>query len=369
MSKAKALAGLLVVATCVIGRAYADSFDVSDDQLARLGVTLGAAEAVERVAIASAPAEVVVPPAQQAVVSAPVDGLVARLLVAAGELVRRGQPLAELDSKEFLQWQRDYLEASVAAELADAQLARDRDLHDEGIIAARRLQETQAQAHAASVRLDQATEQLRLAGFDKPALAALVSKGRLSARLILRAPFDGVVAAQHATVGARVDSLDAVATVADLGTLWLELHLSQENAANVAPGMLAAVKVGDRELTAPITTVGRVVEPATQTVLVRAAIDNGAGLLRAGQFVKASVLAPSERATYAVPAGAVTRNGEAAFVFVREPKGFTARRIEVIAEDGSRVYVTAGIDGGARVAVEGISALKSLWLAMQESGG
>ena len=369
MSKAKALAGLSVIVICVIGNARADSFDVSDDQLARLGVTLGAAEAVDHVEIASAPAEVVVPPSQQAVVSAPVDGLVARLLVAAGEPVTRGQALAELDSKDFLQWQREYLDASVAAELADAQLARDRDLHAEGIIAARRLQETEARAHAATVALDQASEQLRLVGFDKPALTALMSKRRLSARLVLRAPFDGVVAAQHATVGARVDSLEAVVMVADLRTLWLELHLSQESAAKVAPGMLAAVNLGDVELTAPITTVSRVVDPATQTVLVRAAVDNGAGLLRAGQFVRASVLAPSERVTYALPAGAVTRSGEAAFVFVREPNGFAARRIEVLAEDGARIYVTAGIDGGARVAVEGISALKSLWLAMQESGG
>ncbi len=369
MSKAKALASLLVILTCIVADAYADSFEVSDDQLARLGVTLGPAEAVDRVEIASAPAEVVVPPSQQAVVSAPVDGVVARLLVAEGEPVTKGQALAELDSKDFLEWQRAYLDAAVATELAQAQLARDRDLNNEGIIATRRLQETQAQAHAAAVRLDQAAEQLRLTGFDKAALKALESKRRLSARLVLRAPLDGVVAAQHATVGARVDSLDAVVTVADLDTLWLELHLSQENAAHVSPGMLASVQAGGTQLTAPITTVGRVVDPATQTVLVRAEVDNGAGALRAGQFVAARVLAPARGATYAVPAAAVTRNGDEIFVFVREPNGFAAQRIDVLAEDGARVYVTAGIDRGARVAIEGISALKSLWLATQETGG
>jgi cobalt-zinc-cadmium efflux system membrane fusion protein len=321
------------------------------------------------VEVATAPAEVVVPPSRQAVVTAPVDGVIARLLLAEGEPVSKGQTLAELDSKDFLQWQREYLDAAVAAELADAQLARDRDMHDEGIIAARRLQETQAQAHAAGVRLDQAAEQLRLAGFDTTALKALVSGRRLSARLVLRAPLDGVVTALHTKVGARVDSLDAVASIADLRTLWLELHLSQESAAKVERGMLATVETAGRELTAPITTVGRVVDSATQTVLVRAEIDNTTGLLRAGQFLTARVLAPIDRATYALPAAAVTRSGGGVFVFVREPNGFAAQRVEVAAEDGARIYVTSGIDRGANVAVEGISALKSLWLATQEAGG
>jgi membrane fusion protein, heavy metal efflux system len=368
MSKTKVYSGSLLLLVCAVANAHADSFAVSDDQLARLGVRLGAAETVDRVEVAAAPAEVVVPPAQQAVVSAPVDGVVARLLVAEGEPVTKGQTLAELDSKDFLQWQREYLEAAVAAELAAAQLARDHDLHDEGIIAARRLQETQAQAHAAEVRLDQAGEQLRLAGFDDAARKALVSGRRLSARLVLRAPFDGVVAAVHAKVGARVDSLDAVISIADLRTLWLELHLSQENAAKVERGMVGAVKIGTTDITGPVTVVGRVVDPATQTVLVRVEVENAHGLLRAGQFLAAQVLAPIEHTTYALPAAAVTRSGGAIFVFVREPSGFAARRIEVVAEDGSRVYVTAGIDRDARVAVEGISALKSLWLSTQEAG-
>jgi len=361
--------GLAIAIAIVAGRACAESFAVADTEIARLGVELAAAEPTDRVAVAAAPAEVVVPPAHEAVVGTPVDGLLVRLLAAVGEEVRRGQPLAELDSAELLYWQREYLEAAAERELAEAQLARDRDLRAAGIIADRRLEETTARAHAAELAVSSARERLRVAGFDSQAIASLGAKRELSARLVLRAPLDGVVAEAHAKVGARVHALEAIVTVADLRTLWLELHVRQEDAAKIAPGMIAAAAVGGATVEAPIAVVGRVVEPATQTVLVRAVADNAGGALRAGQFVAARVLASSESDAFVVPARAVTRSGDAAYVFLREPAGFAARRVEVIAEDGERVFV-GGIDrGGARVAVGGVSALKSLWLAAREPGG
>jgi cobalt-zinc-cadmium efflux system membrane fusion protein len=78
---------------------------------------------------------------------------------------------------------------------------------------------------------------------------------------------------------------------------------------------------------------------------------------------------PAGGVAYTVPAAAVTRNGDDVLVFVRSGKGMIAQRIEVLADDGTRVYVTGGISAGAVVAVEGVSALKALWLAAQERGG
>jgi RND family efflux transporter MFP subunit len=359
--------GLAIV--LVAGQVRAESFEVADSELARLGIELAAAEATDRVAVAAAPAEVVVPAGREAVVGAPADGLVVRLLAAVGEPVHRGQPIAELDSAELLDWQSEYLEASAQRELAASQLARDRDLRADGVIPERRLEETTVRAHAAELAVGRAAERLRVAGFDSQALAALGAKRELSARLVLRAPFDGVVAAAHTKIGARVGALDAIVTVADLGTLWLELHVRQEDAAKIAPGMVAAVGVGSAIVEAPITVVGRVVEPETQTVLVRAVADNVGGTLRAGQFLAARVLASAASGAFVVPTRAVTRSGDAAYVFVREPGGFAARRVEVLAEDSERVFV-GGIDrGGQRVAVGGVAALKSLWLSAREGGG
>jgi cobalt-zinc-cadmium efflux system membrane fusion protein len=345
------------------------TFAVSDEQLARLGVRLAAAEAVDVVEYAAAPAEVVVPPARQALVNASHGGVLVRLLVAEGDAVAAGQPVAEIDSLDYVEHQRDYLDALAAAELAVAQEQRDRGLFDDGIIAERRVAESAAAARAARSRLDHLRAELELAGATRADLEQLAQRRELGKRIVLRAPFAGVVAVMHATLGARLDVLDPVLAIADLSELWLELRVAQESAARIVPGMLAAVTVAGTNVTGTITTVGGVVDAATQTVLVRAAVDNTQRALRAGQYLTARVLARPDGVVYAVPAAAVTRHGGDALVFVRSGAELRVQRIDVIADDGTRIYVASGLAPGAVVAVDGISALKALWLATEELEG
>ena len=109
-----AAAAAMAIATA--GAPAEDRFTVSDEQLMRLGVTLGNVEPVELIELAAAPASVVVPPARQALVSAPLGGVVARLLVADGDAIDAGDVVAELDSVDYVELQRDYLRAVAAAD-------------------------------------------------------------------------------------------------------------------------------------------------------------------------------------------------------------------------------------------------------------
>ncbi|MDH3506974.1 MAG: efflux RND transporter periplasmic adaptor subunit [Gammaproteobacteria bacterium] len=360
---ARVIALWLVVAAPVWAEGY--EFALADAQLARLGIALAWPVAVSEMEIASAPTEVVVPPARQAVISAPVNGLVARILVDAGETVTRGQALAELQGPEVLSWQRDYLDARLEDELATSQHSRDQSLYDEGIIAERRLQESRARARASQARLDQAQRQLELAGFTGAALAELGEGGSLAERLVLRSPLDGVVLERLTSVGARVGALDPLMRLGDLSELWLELQVRQELAADVLPGMLVSVLVGGQERRSTITTVGRFVDDTTQSVLVRAVLEQADHRLKAGQYLNSRIVAPLSSGTaLALPAAAVTRHLGKTYVFARRENAIEVVPVELLADDGARVYVAArSLDANTRLAVEGISVLKSLWLA------
>lgn len=367
---ASGIAALLLVA----GNAYAaeKSFVVSDDDLARLGVRLGSAETVELVEIAAAPAHVVVPPARQALVSAPASGVVARLFVAEGDAVTAGQLVAEIDSVAYLDQQRDFLDAAAAAALAASQESRDRGLYAEGIIAQRRVAEAVAAAAAARAHVEQARAQLALAGYSAADLERLAARRELETRLELRAPLTGIVTRVFREIGGRVDALDAVLGVADLRELWLEVRLPQESAAHAAPGMPVSVEPpGQTPVVGAIATVGGIVAADTQTVLVRATVENASGALRAGQFLTAHVFArASGGVALAVPTAAVSRHGNEALLFVRRGANVDVQRVDVLADDGTRIYVavdTAAAEGP--VAVDGLSALKALWLASDEAGG
>lgn len=356
----------LVTSYCVAVHAEgAESLGLSAADLERLGVVLEPPQSVAEIEIASGPAEVVIPPAQQIVVSSTISGVVSRFFVAEGDLVESGQPLAEITSAELLALQHDYIEATVAAELAIAQRQRDLGLHTDGIISERRLQESAAAERAATTALDQIRQQLVLGGMTSADLDRLRDTGELSPTLTLRARFAGVVIEQMSDLGSPVDALEPVYRLADLSRLWLEVHVPQERAMAIEPGMLVVAESGNRVLEAQVTNVGRVVDAASQTVLVRAGVDNSDLALRVGQFIPARVLERIDQGTaaLAVPNAAVVRADGDVFVFVAANGEVSAWPVEIIAEGSINTYIRGGVDADSQIAVAGVAALKSVWVS------
>ncbi len=102
-----------------------------------------------------------------------VPGRVERILVDEGVRVERGQPLAELDTSDYVLQLR---EASARVAQLEADLARKRMLESEGILAPAAIESLEAQVVSAQVARDTARRNLGHA--------------------TLQAPFDGVVAAR-----------------------------------------------------------------------------------------------------------------------------------------------------------------------------
>jgi len=341
--------------------------EMGEAEIERLGIEWIRPERAGGLVVLEAPAVATVPPARETVVSAPVGGLVTRLHVAEGSEVDAGDALVELRSIELLEAQREYVNAASNARLADAQLERDRMLHDEGIIARRRLDESEAAALAARVHAEQARQQLRLVGADDGALERLASTGAISAELTLRAPAAGVVVDRHVAVGEQVDALEPIARIADLRELWLEARVPEQRADAVAKGMHLAVDVRGRTLRGEIFQIGRTVDAGTQTVLVRARVDNTGLELRAGQLIPARVVAANGNGTLSVPRSAVTRIDGDALVFVRAPAGIRAVPVTIVGEADGRVQIEAdGVDDGTEIAGRGVSALKALLTGGEE---
>lgn len=355
------LLGCASVASAQYGSQIA--IELSASEMARLGVEWERPVAVEELALASAPAVVRVPPAREAIVSSPVAGLVTRLLVAEGGNVANGQALIELESMDLLRMQREYLDAVNQRSLADTQLERDRELYSEGIVAERRVHESSIRSEAARMQVAETRQQLLLAGISEPEIASLEASREITSTVTLDAPLEGTVVALGAALGEQIHALDSAARVADLSGLWLEIHIPQEQADTVSPGMLIRVEARGNTLNAEIVHVGQIVDTETQTVLIRGVVDNAGRELRSGQVLPATVLAVAGgRDMLALPAAALVRFDGRAHVFARLPNGIGLVGVEVIGEGAGRVYLasTLGLGSATEVAVRGVSALKSL---------
>jgi membrane fusion protein, heavy metal efflux system len=307
------------------------------------------------------PARVAVPNPQLQVVAARQAGVIESLLVAEGEQVTAGQLLARLQSPDLVAIQSDYLEALTRLTLAESEVARDRMLQREGVIAERRLLESRARRDELQTLAAQRRQVLALAGMSEADIERLAETRTLTSSLPVRAPIGGVVLEQMVGTGESVPAAAPLYQIADLSALWVEVHVPVEQLEGIGTGSRALLSESGIE--ARIVTVGRLVHGEDQGVLVRAKVTDGAERLRPGQFVEvqlATATAAGER--WRVPAAAVVRQGGATYVFVARDEGFAPLPVALVAEEEGESVVSGPLTAAERVAVAGVVALKAAWL-------
>lgn len=349
---------LLAVALPAFGES-GSTLTFTPDQVAAFGIQTGPVEPVTQAASKSYPAKVTVPNSRLRVVSAPLEGVIEALLVAEGEQVAEGQVLAQIRSTQLLERQAAFLETLTRRQLSAANLKRERKLRAEGIIAERRLLESEAK-HKELLNAEARDRQaLQLAGMSDAAVAELERTQQLHAVLEVRAPLNGVVLEQMATAGQRLATADPLYRVGDLNTLWVEVHVPLEDLGDIAPG--DAVELPQQRIGGEIITVGRMVHGTDQGVLVRAAVSDGASKLRPGQFTEARLQHATGLSALRVPASAIVRSVDKAYLFVQRPDGFHATTAQIVTREGDAVVIKASLPADARVVVRGTAALKAAW--------
>lgn len=302
------------------------------------------------------PGTVVVPPAQLRVVAAPVDGLIEGIEVAPDELVEAGQTILRMRSPELVAAQRDFISAD-----ADATLARDRLRRSETLFAAKALSErdlrtVENEARTSTYRAEERLHALRLMGMTDDEIRALRETREYRPSVAIVAPKAGYVLTRHASPGARVTAAEPLFTIADLNPLWVNIQVPASRLGLLAVG--ATVTLPAYGAQGRIVRIGRSVDPATQSVIAVAEIDADLDAVRPGLAVTASVRV--ERGgvpDWVVPASAVVRHRDRAWIFVRTPQGVRAQSVEVLAENAREASIRANLGPSDQVASRGLIAL------------
>ena len=291
------------------------------------------------------------------------SGQLQAVLVHPGETVRAGQALARIHSAELVAQQREFVQAHLQAQLADAKLKREQALFEDGIVAESRLNEARAARAVALASRDEQRQVLVLVGMSERAIDMLASGGAVSATVTVTARSAGVVLEQPAMAGTRLDAGDTVMRLAPLGTVWLQLQASDSQARELSIG--DTVSVASCEQVGRVIGVGTQLDSVSQTVAVRAEIPDGFRCLRTNQYVEAAVRPASVPAGLVdVPLTAVVRHGGREYVFVQEAGGFRPTLVTVMRRLGDRVWLSAGVDADRQIANGGLSALKGAWFGL-----
>jgi cobalt-zinc-cadmium efflux system membrane fusion protein len=290
------------------------------------------------------------------------DGVVLRVHADLGQQVAQGQVLAELRSPAIAESKAALLKAAAEETVSSEALSRARRLHGQNVMSDQDLYDAEARYATALASLRVAEQLLLDLGFDRRALERIVSQQEATSVLTLAAPFAGTVIERDAVVGDVVAMGERVFSVADLGTMWLNLAVSEKDVLDLRVGQRVEIRSRalDGEIAGQITWISSRLNETTRMAEVIAEVANPSARLRAGMFVDATIFVGQSSTSLLVPRDTVHRFGGNAFVFVRLAGDlYELRRVETSAASGDLTAVTAGLADHDRIAMERSYLLKS----------
>ena len=306
----------------------------------------------------------------------PYAGRVIKLFVKPGDTVTVGQPLFTVQAADMVQAQNDFISAATALNKARsaqnlAQIIdkRQRLLYEGKAVPLKEVQNARAALDAAEndvrsaeVALEATRNRLRILGKTDQEITDFQEKGTIDPATLITAPIAGTIVQRKVGPGQYVGSgsTDPVFIIGDLSTVWVVAFIRETEAPIVHVGQqiyFTVLAYPDRSFPATISYVAAALDPTTRRLLVRATVNNDAGLLKPEMFASVKVLSGESDKAVAVPRDAIIYEGEAARVWVvrdkDNDKAIELRRIKVGLTNGSMVEVLKGLAPGDSVVTKG----------------
>ena len=288
----------------------------------------------------------------------PFGGRVTRIAAQPGDRVKAGQALAYLASPDFGQAQADAGKAQADIALAEKNLARIRELHDNGVAPRKDLSQAEAEHARARSELARAQGRVRLYG----------GGTGIDQTLALKSPIAGTVVERNLNPGQELRSdqggAPALFVVTDPVRLWAQIDAHENDLPLLQKGALFKFKVpsySDEIFEARLEAVADFVDPQTRVIRARGAVVNTDRRLK-GEMLVTAVFEPKGRPGVGVPARAVIFTQDGNYAFVERAKGsFERVRVMTGAERGGQLAVTSGLAAGQKVVTEGALLLQQVF--------
>ena len=285
--------------------------------------------------------------------SAKVEGVIKKLHVnSVGQQVQAGQVMYEIYSAELLKSQNEFIELLKEKDILSAPMEAE-DAHTSGKgMPDDDMMDIRINAQKRTLVRDR----LLYADAGNELLEEISRTYKPRDIVEVRAPQSGFITKIDVHEGSAVKPMDNLLSFVNLSRVWVEVPLY--------PYQLVWVKEGDEvtvrlpqstmpEIKAHLQLVTPLVDSATRTVHARLGISNAKNLLPIGAFLDVIIHAKPHKAL-TVPRSAVMRTGKGDLVMLSNGSGhFTPAKVETGIEAAESVEITAGLQAGDQVAVNG----------------
>jgi membrane fusion protein, multidrug efflux system len=306
------------------------------------------------------PALGTVTPVYTVTIQSQINGLLMTVLFKEGELVKKGQLLAQIDERPYqallIQYEGDLKRDTALLENARIDLNRYQKLWKEDSVSQQVLATQQAlvKQYEGNVETD----------------LGLIQSTKVNLIYCnITSPIDGRIGLRLVDPGNFVQTTNTggIAVVTTNDPMTVIFPVAEDYVPQIVPQAYAnkalVVKAYDRQQTKLLATgkllaSGNQIDPTTGTLKLRAVFDNKENKLFPNQFVNIKILVNTLRNATLVPSSAVQHTTTEDFVYVfNADNTVTAKRIIMGPASGDDTVITSGLEPGQHVVVDGADKL------------
>ena len=340
-----------------------------------------------------------VEPITKVEVKSKASGIVKKLLVDAGDRVKKGQLLAQLDKEEisaqvaqshaglqaaqasFKSAEADFERAKVDAEGPDVPLLkrayeRATGMAKDGVVSTSALEDAQKNYEMALNKQNGAKAQVTVLKAKIAQAAAQVAQDKANLEQLeeqlsytdIISPIDGVVLSRNVEMGDAVSSIlvlgssaTLVMTLGDTSEVYVKGKVDESDIGKVYLGQPARIKVEsfkDKTFNGKVTKISPmgVEKDNVTTFEVRVSINNPGGELKAEMTANAEIILEEHKNVLQIPEGSIVYdNQKKASVEVPDPKGKEGKRkiaVNIGISNGAKTELLSGLKEGDQVVLQ-----------------
>jgi cobalt-zinc-cadmium efflux system membrane fusion protein len=299
-------------------------------------------------------------------VFSPVTGRVVSIVAQLGQRMKKGDPLATIESPDVGNAVSDVHKAEADLIAAEHDLKRKKDLYEQKAGSASDLETAQDNYRRAKAELERARQ--------KEYLLRVGNVDAVTQRYTLTSPVDGEILLRNINPGIEVQGQYSggasveLFTIGELDQVWVLGNVFEMDLARVhvgAPASVTVVAYPGKAFKGRVDWVSGALDPNTRTATVRSTFDNPDKLLRPMMYATVQISVDQKRAL-AIPRNALLRLGEYKVVFTQlgESEGRVRfARVPVDVDEGESspwLEVKHGLEPGQRVVINGAILLSSM---------
>jgi len=266
-----------------------------------------------------------------------VDGRIANTYFSLGDVVKKGQLLADIYSAQLTEWNTKQSTQAEKIAIAERNLKSVESMFEDGISSEKKLIKAQSQLNIEKSKLEKVNTNLRMfsASEDKDVFQ-------------IKAAASGIITDKNINPGIQINGGgEPLFTISDLSQVWVMLNVYASNLALVRQGMevdITTLSYPDQVFKGHIASITPVFDAESKVVKARVQLDNSDLLLKPGMLVDVHARKERNMTALAVNTSALIFDNNQYFLIVyQDDCHIAARKVDMLSRSGPITYISGGI--------------------------